>query len=263
MASVYARLVAARCRADWQYRTSFALYLAGQFVVTLLDFAEIAVIFTQVPALAGWTFGEVALLYATSSVAFALCDMFVSEVELAERHVRLGTFDLFLLRPLGPLVQLCASEFEMRRAGKLAQALVVLAIAVVVAPVTWTVGRVLMMVVTILAGAVIFSAISVATSCVAFWAVGAKEVANSFIYGGNFSSQYPLDVYGPWLRRLLVIVPIAFVNYLPVAWILGKPDALGLPSWAAFASPIVAGASAFVAGIVWRTAVRHYRSTGS
>jgi len=262
-ASIYVRLVGARVRADWQYRTSFVLLTCSQFLITFLDFLAIAVVFTQVPALAGWSFSQVAFLYGTTAVSFMLCDVFVSEVELAERHVRLGTFDQFLLRPAGPLLQLCAHEFALRRAGKLLQALVVLAIAIATVPVEWTVAKALMTAVTVTAGAVIFSAISVAASCIAFWFVGTQEVANSFTYGGNFASQYPLDVYGVWLRRILVIVPIAFVNYLPATWILDQPDAIGLPGWAAFVSPLVAAMSAAAAACTWRSAIRHYRSTGS
>jgi ABC-2 type transport system permease protein len=43
---------------------------------------------------------------------------------------------------------------------------------------------------------------------------------------------------------------------------LGKPDPLGLPRVLDFLSPAVAAAAAAVAGIVWRLAVRHYRSAG-
>ena len=261
--SIYRRLVGARIRADWQYRTSFVLLLCSQFAVTFLDFLAIAVLFTQVPSLAGWSFAEVAFLYATTAVSFMVCDVFVSEVGYVERHLRLGTFDQFLLRPLGPLLQLCAHEFALRRVGKLLQALVVLVLAVVAVPIEWTATRAAMTVVTLVAGTVIFSAISVTASCISFWFVGTEEIANSFTYGGNLASQYPLDVYGAWLRRVLVIVPIAFVNYLPATWILGKPDALGLPAWAVFASPLVAVASSAVAALVWREAIRHHRSTGS
>lgn len=47
-------------RADWQYRTSFALFALAQTVVARLDFLVIAVLFGQVPELDGWTLPEVA-----------------------------------------------------------------------------------------------------------------------------------------------------------------------------------------------------------
>jgi ABC-2 type transport system permease protein len=53
------------------------------------------------------------------------------------------------------------------------------------------------------------------------------------------------------------------VNYLPVTWVLGRPDAVGLPGFARFLSPVAAAALAVVAAAVWQSGIRHYRSTGS
>ena len=40
------------------------------------------------------------------------------------------------------------------------------------------------------------------------------------------------------------------------------PDPLGLPRALEFASPAVAVCAAAAAGLIWRSAVRHYRSAG-
>ena len=263
LVAIYRQLVGARIRADWQYRTSFLLYAVSQCVVSFLDFLAIAVLFTNTKLIAGWSVSQVAFLYATASTAFYIGDVFISQVELLHRHVRLGTFDQFLIRPLGPLFQLTCHEFALRRAGKLLQALVVLVVALVAVPVDWTPARAAMVVVTIAGGTVIFGAIWVVTSAAAFWTTETREISNAATYGGAFAAQYPLDVYAGWLQRLLVIVPLAFVSYLPATWVLDQPDALGLPGWAAFAGPVVAAISFVVARSVWRTGIRHYRSTGT
>ncbi len=261
--SIYRHLVGARIRADWQYRTSFLMYALAQCVVSFLDFLAIAVLFTNTQLLAGWSVAEVAFLYGLSSVAFCIGDLFISEVELLHRHVRLGTFDQFLIRPLGPLFQLACHEFALRRAGKLVQALVVLAVSMVALPVDWRAASLGMVVVTIVCGTVIFGAIWVVTSTAAFWTTETREIGNAATYGGAYSAQYPMDVYPRWLQRVLVLVPLAFVSYLPATWILDRPDALGLPGWAAFAGPAVAVGAFVAARAVWRTGVRHYRSTGT
>jgi ABC-2 type transport system permease protein len=263
LAGIYRRLVGARIRADWQYRLSFVLYTLGQFLVTFLDFAVILVLFGLVPSLAGWSLAEVAFLYGTTGVAFNLADTFASQVERCSAYIRLGTFDTLLVRPLGPLFQLSCREFELRRIGKVLQALAVLAVAVAHLPVAWTPSRVAVTVGFIASGTVIFASLWVVTSAISFWTVETQEVANSVTYGGNLITQYPVDVFAPWLRRLLLIVPLAFVNYLPAVWILGREDALGLPSWAGLTSPLVAAATVVVARAVWGAAIRHYRSTGS
>lgn len=263
-ADIYRRLVGARIRADWQYRTSFVLYTLSQFLVTFVDFIGIVILFHHVPSLSGWSLAEVAFLYGASGIAFQLGDTFISEVELAARHIKLGTFDQFLIRPLGPLFQLSCTEFAFRRAGKLVQAALVFAIAVPQLDVDWTVGRVLMVPVMLAAGTVIFSAVWVITSSIAFWTVETQEVANAFTYGGNYLTQFPIEIYARWLRRLFTfVVPVAFVNYFPALYVLGRDDPFGTPGWLRFASPAVAVLLAFVARAVWNLAVRHYRSTGS
>lgn len=259
---VYWRLVGARIRADWQYRVSFVLYTLGQALATVLDLLAIVVIFGRVPRLAGWSRSEVLLLYGMSALAFTVGDLFASPVELTAFHVKQGSFDRYLLRPAGSLLQLCGDEFALRRAGKVVQPAVVLAVAAAHVDVDWTVGRLLVLAGAGASAALIFSAIWVITSSLAFWTVETQEVANSFTYGGSFVSQYPLDVLSPALRRLAVVIPLAFVSYLPASWLLGRPEAV-LPPAVGLASPLVAIALAGVAGWVWRTGVRHYRSTGS
>lgn len=263
-ARVYGHLVRARVRSDWQYRTSFVLFTVSVTLVTLLDFLAIAVIFSNIPELAGWSLAEVAFLYGTAGVAFALGDTFISQVEHVSQHVKQGTFDRFLVRPVGPLLHICADEFAFRRLGKLVQSGAILILAMVAVDVHWTAPRLLATAITVVTGTVIFSEIWVITSSIAFWTVDTQEVANSFTYGGNFMSEYPLDVFAPWLRRLAIgVVPIAFVAYLPSLWILGKDDTIGLPGWLSFAAPAVAAALVVPTRAIWRAGIRHYRSTGS
>ena len=262
-ALLWCRLAAARVRADWQYRTSFVLFTLGQALVTLLDFAAIAVIFSRVDVLAGWTIAETAFLYGASGTAFGIADTFISTVERCSQRIKDGSFDRLLIRPLGPLLQITAEEFAFRRLGKLAQALTVFVIAIAAVDANWSFGRAVMVPVMVASGAAIFSALFVATSSISFWTVETQEFANAFTYGGNFMTQYPLAVFAPWMRRLALVTGVAFVNYVPALYILDRDDRIGLPSWAPFTTPAVAVVLCGVAWAIWRTAVRHYRSTGS
>lgn len=263
-AGTYGRLVGGRIRADWQYRTSFVLFLVGQTLVAGFEFASLAVLFTNVDALAGWSALEVAFLYGVSGLAFGVADLFISQVETAAVHIKAGTFDHFLVRPLGPLLQLSAAEFAPRRLGRSVQPAIVLAVVLGRLDVDWTAAHVALVPLTIASAVVIYGAIWVATSSIAFWTVETQEVANSFTYGGNELTSYPIDVLGRWLRRAVTfVVPLASIAYLPACQLFAKPLPFGLPRAAAWAGPIVAVVAVAGAGTIWRTAVRHYRSTGS
>ncbi len=261
--TIWRKLVGARIRADWQYRTSFVIFTASQFLAAFLDLAAILVLFTNIDRLAGWSVAEIALLYGASNLSFSLAGIFVSQVESVEGHVRQGSFDRFLLRPVGPLLLLCGQEFALRRAGKVLQSALVLGLALAAVDVDWNAGRVAMVVAMVAVGFVIFGAIWVITSSIAFWAVESAEVANAFTYGGNFASHYPLEAFSGWLRRFVTLVPIAFIAYYPALFVLGRHDPHASPAWFPFAGPLVAVAAALVARTVWTAGIRHYRSTGS
>jgi len=262
--ALYARLVGAQVRSQLQYRLSFALDLTGAFLIAFVDFAAILIIFENVPQLEGWTVHEVAFLYASSSVSFALVDLVIGHLDLFPRMIREGTFDVVLTRPRGTLLQVIASDFALRRLGKALQGVLVFAFALTGVDVDWDPGRVGMVGVMLVAGALIFASVWIAGATIAFWTVDGGEFTNAFTYGGNFLTQYPISIYGEWLRRFVAfVVPMAFVSYFPALYVLDKPDPLGFPRAFQFASPLVALTAAVAAGIVWTFAVRRYRSVGS
>ena len=89
---IYRRLVAARVRAQLQYRLSFALTVVGNMFLMALDFVAILVLFGQVDALGDWTASEVALLYGISTVSFALTDLAIGQLDQLPRMIREGDF---------------------------------------------------------------------------------------------------------------------------------------------------------------------------
>ena len=261
--ALYVRLVGAQVRSQLQYRLSFTLDLVGTFLISFLDFLAVLVIFHNVARLSDWSVREVAFLYAASSISFALTDLAIGHLDLFPRKIRDGSFDVLLVRPRGTLFQVIASDFALRRLGKAAQGAFVLAYALSALHVHWTAGRVAILVAMLPAGAVVFGSVWVIGACLAFWTTEGGEFTNAFTYGGNFLTQYPIDIYSAWARRFLAyLVPMAFVCYFPALYVLGKPDPLGLPRVLQFLSPVVAAVAAAVAGVVWRGAVRHYRSAG-
>jgi ABC-2 type transport system permease protein len=261
---MWQRLVGARVRSQLQYRTSFALNTLASFILTFIDFVVVLALFTHFPALGGWTVHEVALLYGISGLGIAIADMFIGHIDMIGLDIRSGQFDVVLLRPVGTLLQVMSSDLALRRIGRIAQAAIVFAYALATVDVAWNPLRVALLPVGIVCAALIFGATFVLGGCLTFWTVGSAEVANTFTYGGNTMTSYPLNIFGPWLRRLLAFaVPLAFVTYFPGLYILDKPDPLGFPTAFQFLAPVVTALYLFVTAHLWRTSVRHYRSTGS
>jgi ABC-2 type transport system permease protein len=253
----------ARVRSDLQYRASMLMLAAGTLLVASMDFAMIAVIFGQVPALAGWSLAEVAFLYGTAGISFGLADLLVGAVDKASERIRTGSFDIVLLRPVPTLLQLVTDEFALRRLARVVQPAVVLVVAMGALDVAWTPLHLALVALMVATGTVIFGCIWVVSAAATFWTVEGREAANAVTYGGGFLTQYPLPVYGEVVRSMAFVVPLAFVNYVPAVAVLGKDDPLGVPPALHHAGPLVAAVLVAVATWTWRFAVRHYRSTGS
>lgn len=251
-------------RAVAQYPATLAMLTVSQLVITGIDAVVILIMFEHTPSYAGFSLAEVMFLYGTSGVSFAIADSLIGSVERLGRHIRAGTFDVILLRPTSALVQVAADQFSPRRLGKLVQAVVVLWVALAALDVDWSPGRVAIVPVMIVSGVFIFGALWVVGASYQFFAGEAAEAMNAATYGGNFVTQYPLSILGrDAMRALTWVIPLAFVNWLPALYVLDQPDPLGLPVPARFASPLVALLLCVIAALVWRTGVRHYRSTGS
>jgi ABC-2 type transport system permease protein len=260
---IYLRLVGARVRGQLEYRASLVLQLLGTAALTVIDFVAILVLFENVDALDGWTLEEIALLYAIATISFALTDLVVGHLDLFPQMIRDGTFDQILVRPLPSLLQVVASDFSLRRIGKALQGGGVLVFALVRLELDWTPGKMLVLVGAVLAGTVIYAAVWVALATVAFWIVDAIEFVNAFTYGGSFLAQYPLTIFGRWLRGLvLFVLPLAFVAYFPALVLLDRESGLPLPAELGYLTWVVALVAALIANVVWTGAVRHYRSAG-
>ncbi|GAA2113021.1 ABC transporter permease [Actinomadura alba] len=252
------------CRAAAQYPISMILLSLATAVVTALDLAAIVMMFAHTPSISGFTAPEVLFLYGTSGLSFALADILLGSADRLGQHVRLGTLDAMLVRPVSPLVQVATEEFSPRRLGKLIPVVAVLVVAVPRLDVSWTPARVALVPLMILSGTAIFAALWVLTAAVQFVVVDGHQATKAVTYGGGFLTQYPLSVYGrEFVRALTWMIPLAFVNWQPSLYIFDRPDPLGLPTAFRFASPAVAAVVCGLAALAWRSGLRHYRSTGS
>jgi ABC-2 type transport system permease protein len=262
--TLYLRLVAAQLRSQMQYKVSFSLALLGAFLLCLTEFAAVLVLFNRVPLLGGWSLAEVALLYGLSGTCFAVAEIFAAALDDFQVHIVRGTFDRVLVRPRGALFQVMSEDVALRRVGRVAQAVLVLAIALQLLAIDWTVDKVVLLAVALVSGTAIYFAIFVLGAAFCFWTVQAKEATHVFTYGGDGLASYPLDIYRGSVRRFFTfVVPLAFVNYEPALYLLGRPDPLGLPDAARLLSPVAAVAMAALARFGWHQGIRHYQSTGS
>lgn len=262
---LYRRLVAMQVRAQGQYKANLVIDISTYFVITGFEFLAVMLLFGPFPSILGWKIGEVAMLYALTSLGFGLAELFGAGIDAFDITIRRGEFDRVLLRPVGALIQVIGSDFRLRRFGRLTQGLLAFGIALGLLPgLLWTPLKLAILLIGIVSGAIIFVAILLLGATLCFWTVETTELTNILTYGGREMLSYPLSIYNQGLQRFfLYVVPLAFCSYIPACYLLGRPLPFGLPDSFAFAAPLVALAFALLAGAAWRFGVQHYQSTGS
>lgn len=259
--ALYMRMIGMSIRAQLQYRASFVMFTLGNALAAFIEFVGVWAFFGRFGSLEGWTLAEAGVFFGMGNIAFALCEMFMREFLVFSKNVRDGSFDRTLLRPRSTVLLVLGAECQLMRIGRLLQGVAVLVISMSALNLSWDLSHWVLMVLSILGGALLFSAIIVlqATSC--FWTVESLEVWNSITYGGVQAVQYPMNIYQRPLRIFFTfIVPLAAMNYWPCAYLLGRGY---VSAWLSWLSPAIGLACFLLSLVVWRIGVRHYRSTGS
>lgn len=257
-------MIGGKVRSVASYRLSFTFEVLSNLGSTFLDVLTVFVLFRAATVVGGFRLTEAVLMTGLAMSGFVLCDAVVGNIDDLKQYVRSGTLDTILLRPLGVLPQLIFMDLPVRKVLRVAFGLTVYGVALRVNHLEWTPSRVLLAVLAPIGGAVFFGSIFVLSASLAFWWVDSGELGNGFTYGGRDFTSYPISVYGGWFRDLFAYaLGFGFVSYQPSLALLGRTDPLGLPGWAGYAAPLVCLPATLIAALVWRSGVRHYRSTGS
>jgi len=260
---LYLKYVSISIRGQMQYRVSFALQTVGQFLVTAIDFVAIWALFGRFGNLRDWRLAEVALFYGMIHVGFAITDAASRGFDMFGHMVKRGEFDRLLLRPRSTAFQLAAQHLELKRLGRLSQGLFVLIYALAALDVSWTAGKVVLLIGSIAGASCMFYGLIVLQATAAFWTTETLEIMNTVTYGGTEAGSYPLSIYRDWFRKFFTfVVPLACVNYYPVMVILGRSGGSAAGTFGWF-SPAVGPLFLALSLKAWKLGLRHYRSTGS
>lgn len=247
-----------------QYRADLAFTMLAGAVFQTTGFLTLWVILARFNTIAGWTITEVAVLYGLRLTAHSLWAVPFNQLMRLEEYIREGTFDRFLVRPVNPLVQMMTSRIRLNALGDLIAGLVVLAVGASHVDIDWSAGKAAFLVLAVLGGACLEGAFQLGMSAISFRTLGSRQVRFTVDWLFNLYGNYPSKIFGrvgQW--ALTVVVPVAFVAYLPTTVLLDRTDELALPAWFAYLSPVI-GLAFFVAAYrIWRGQLRHYQGAGS
>ena len=168
-----------------------------------------------------------------------------------------------LLRPRGVLTQVLCSAADPRRITCIAVGVVSLVLGSNLSKIVWTLPKILLFIEAVFFSFWLILGLFMIEAILCIHSVKSVELANTLTYGGRSACEYPSDIYPRTLRILFtVIAPFALVMHVPASVILGKP-LYGWPEWVAYVTPLSGLVLFGIMYLLFRKAMRFYRSTGS
>ncbi len=259
----YATLLYVQLRASMQVAMQYrADFIVGGFMALFWMFwnlVPVFVLFARRPQVAGWSFPEALLVVAWFNLLRGLLDGAVQPSLIAVvEHIRKGTLDFVLLKPVDAQFLVSTQKFEPWR---VADAVTAIAIGVYAfyklgrAPAASDVAAALLLTVS---SAAILYALAILTVSAAFFVVRLDNLI--YLFNSIFDAgRWPATVFrGAWRIIFTFVVPLALMTTYPALAILGKL------SWTTTGLAF-GGAVAFVvmARLVWLRAIAHYTSASS
>jgi ABC-2 type transport system permease protein len=261
---LYFRLIQISLLSRMQYRANFIVSLLGLIVWNVVNLGLIGILITQFTSLKNWTLWQLVFLYSLWILGYSLYGLFFSHAGQMEDYLIEGTFDQFLLRPASPLIQVLGREFQYIELADALIGLTGLSLAYTRLRLDWDGWYWGFFVVAVVSGALIVLGLNLLIACTAFWtgrSRGAAMVVNQF---HGLVQWYPIEIFGRAFRVIVTgLLPVAFLNYYPALFLLGKLDETTAGWWLAYMSPVVALVLLGIVARVWRLALIQYTSSGS
>lgn len=236
----------------------FVFNFVSVIVWVSVGIINIGIIFTKIKTFNGWSFPDIGLLYGMWSLTFSIYNAFGNGILDIETNIVSGKMDTILTKPISPLFQIISARISTMGLGFLVFGIVVMFISVQYIPLQWNIFKVAYLIFTSITGGMLIFATYLILGSLAFWFIRSNS-AIRIGYDIHSFAQYPIEIYSQAIKLILItIIPYAFTNYYPVAFLLGK---VGI--FYGIISPIVC---LFVFGLsikVWALGLKKYEGSGS
>lgn len=247
-------------KARLAYRADFLVQVGSDLLLQAVDLAFLAVVFTRVKALAGWSFAEALFIYGFFLIPFALFNAsFAALSEVGGRYVVGGELDRVLTRPLGSLLQVQLELLRPQALNGVVLGGVILGVASARLGMVWSPADLLLAVAGTLGAWLVYGGVWVAVASTSFWTQERGIGFFPVFYNTLQFSRYPLTLYPAALRfALTFVLPYAFMAFYPAAGLLREEYAV----FAGLTLPV--GLVVFGLGLwVWQRGLARYEGAGS
>ena len=246
-----------------EYKVSFFFGFLANFYCYTITYALFWVITNRFQSIGNWVFPEISILYSFNLLIYAITGTLIwGSVYHLERMIIDGSFDRFLLRPVGLFTQLMCSRFGYTFLGQIVVSLIFLITNLIQLEIELTLLKLIFIILSLAGSIAIHAGAMIFVGSFSFFTLKSQTAGDIFYYDLRDFINYPLSIFPGFIKVFLTFVlPWAFINYYPVALLLNKSS--GTDAILGFISPIVGALFLFLSVKLFYFGLKRYSSTGS
>lgn len=204
-----------------QSKVNFFIGLLGFFLTQILGILFLYLVFQQIPDFQGWSLEQLIFIYGFAQIPRGIDHLLTDNIWLiAWRLVISGNFDRYLLRPMNVFFQVICEKLQPDALGELLVGTILVIISIKKGVVIVDAVHIGLFVVSIIAGAVIYTSIKLFFATISFWTKQSGPILFTAYELADFA-KYPTEIYAKGVKFIITwVIPFAFVAYLPAKYFL-------------------------------------------
>jgi ABC-2 type transport system permease protein len=243
---------------ELEFRANFFAKILQNAIWIFFFLMVLLVIYRNTNTVAGWDRGDAFILAATVFLMNAIFTAFFFSLNEIPQHVRQGTLDFIITKPVDTQFWISIRKFEFGQIGTFIAGVVMVVIGVTTAHVHPSVLQWVGYLGLVGASLLIFYSFNLILMTTGIWLV---RVDNLWVLGETLTqiSRYPTDIFGAGMRQIFVyFVPLAFIATIPATQLKGGFDGRMLLLGFVWAAVFMV-----IARLFWRYALTKYTSASS
>lgn len=257
---LYFKLQFMQLRSTVEYAADFWIGILGAMLMQASGLVFITALFSQIPAIAGWTVWNIALMYGLAMVPKGLTELFCDGPWMLRAKVNSGEFDRVLVRPVSPALQSATAIVSIHGLGQVILGVIMITLGLTRSEVSLDWWALPYLVVIVISSAVMIGALNFVFNMTGFWEPSAQSALPTMMALMIDFAKFPLDIYNNLIRGIVVIViPYAFVSYFPALVLLDRDSDW---KWLGFATPLATVWVVWLTSWLWGKALNRYQGVG-
>lgn len=218
---IYKQCMLSAFRVSAAYRMNFIVSCIITLVGNILFPLVTLLIYRTGASFPGWSLFEVLLIQSVFTMSSGLSSLiFGGVLWTTMSHIREGSFEVILMKPLNPLFFIIATTFSLDSIGVFLGGLTLFIVALTqVGTIFWLAW--LQFALFFIAGVAVMAGLSLMMAATSFKWVGNSripELADSVLHFG----KYPMPIFPKAIQAIITFVlPVGVIGFLPASALLG------------------------------------------